>query len=192
MCVSAARQGETAFAPVSLTDVASPSFPELQDQFLPEWPRPKTGIGVQVPARASDKKITAPRLGHALRDGQLTPGIIRAGDQQTAERQRIHWNRAKVGFLDWRTRRIQIRRCDEQRCMDGSSVERCPMGDGHAPEAVRDQERWRATREHVFVQPRHPRRSRRMVPIVLLDPDEIRMACLQPGLPVMRPGVSPA
>ena len=66
------------------------------------------------------------------------------------------------------------------------------MRDSHAPEAVRDQERWRATREHVFVQPRHPRRSRWSIPIVLLDAHEIGMASFEPGLPVVRPRVGPA
>jgi hypothetical protein len=94
MCVSFQGQGETSSAPVSLTGLSvvglrhyrRSTLPELQDQFLSEWPRPKTGVGVQVPGRARDKKVAAPGRGHPLRDGQLTPGIIRAGDQQTAER----------------------------------------------------------------------------------------------------------
>jgi hypothetical protein len=85
MCVSTARQGETAFAPVSLTGFPSSRFAEFENQLLPEWPRPETGVGVQMPARASDKKVAAPGRGHPLRDGQLTSGIIRAGDQQAAE-----------------------------------------------------------------------------------------------------------
>ena len=78
------QHGETGrgdFASVSLTGYPSSAFAELQNQFLPEGPRPKTGIGVQVPARTSDKKVAAPGRGHPLRNGQLTPGIIRAGDQ---------------------------------------------------------------------------------------------------------------
>lgn len=66
------------------------------------------------------------------------------------------------------------------------------MRNRHAPEAVSNQERRRATRTHVFIQPRHPCRSRRVVPIVLLDADEVGMSGLQPRLPVMWPGVGPA
>ena len=192
MCVSSQGQGEASSAPVSLTGLPSPAFAELQNQFLSERPRPKTGVGVQVPGRTNDKKVAAPGRGHPLRDGQLTPRIIRARDQQTAERQRMHWNRMKVGDLDWGTRRVEIGRCDEQGCMSRSRVERCPMRDCHAPEAVRDQERWRATRDHVFIQARHPRSPFGLIPILLLDTDEISMSCLEPGLPVVRPRVGPA
>src|SRR6185312_4243974 len=149
--------------------------------------RPGTvaALRVEVAGGAGADEPAAPGLGHLAGAAGLDPGIVLAGYEDAGERQRRHRHRAEPRGPLGIDEPLDVGRRHEKRAANLQSGLGRPVRHRHAAEAMGGDHHPRTRFRDGRLQCRHPIRTRRCLPLRLLDAAEPGLRRRPDALPML-------